>query len=75
MDGEREANRRRRLVFIVSGLTDMVIGVAIVMVGLGLLPVDLDGFGLPSWMVLLVGAILAFAGAAVTFYNFSRLDE
>ena len=63
------------LVFIVSGLVDMIIGTAIALAALGLFGLDVTTFGLPVWLVLTVGALLAFAGAAVAFYNFSRLGE
>lgn len=53
----------------------MLIGLALVLAGLGFLSAGPIDFGLPDWLALVVGAVLAFAGATVVFYNFSRLDE
>jgi hypothetical protein len=68
-------NRNKRFVFILSGATDALIGAVILLIGFGLLPVDLADYSLPSWLVVLVGAFMFIMGAWVAAYNYSRLDE
>jgi len=75
MQEDPQVRRRRRLALIIGGTMDMLMGAATVLLGLGLLPLSPSDFGLPDWLVLLFGAVLAFAGVAVLFYNLSRLDE
>jgi hypothetical protein len=75
MDEGPEIRRRRRLALIAGGSMDMLIGGAIALAALGWLPVHPSDFGLPDWLVLLIGAVLAFGGVAVVFYNLSRLNE
>ncbi len=65
----------RRLIYILSGATDALIGAAILIVGFGFLPVDIATPGVPSWLIVLIGAIMFVAGVWVAVYNFSRLEE
>jgi hypothetical protein len=68
-------NRNKRIVFMLSGATDALIGAVILLIGFGLLPVDIADYGLPAWLVILVGAIMFIIGAWMAAYNYSRLDE
>ena len=68
-------NRNKRIVFILSGATDALIGAVILLIGFGLLPVAIADYGLPSWLVILVGAFIFIIGAWMAAYNYSRLDE
>jgi hypothetical protein len=65
----------RRLIFIISGATDALIGAAILLVGLGWVPIDFGAGGPPTWALMLIGAVMFIAGIWVAVYNFSRLDE
>jgi hypothetical protein len=60
---------------MLSGATDALIGAVILLIGFGLLPVDIADYGLPAWLVILVGAIMFIIGAWMAAYNYSRLDE
>jgi hypothetical protein len=73
--GDDPSKKTRRLALILSGLVDVLIGAAILLVGLGILPLDITSLGLPNWLVILIGAVMAVAGASMSIYNFSRLEE
>ena len=60
---------------MLSGATDALIGAVILLIGFGLLPVDIADYGLPAWLVILVGAVMFIIGAWMAAYNYSRLDE
>jgi hypothetical protein len=75
MDGNQNPERTRRLIFVISGVTDTIIGVVILMMGLGLLPVDVGEYGLPSWALLAIGGIMLVSGMAIAIYHFTRLGE
>ena len=68
-------HRTKRIAFILSGATDAVIGAVILLIGFGLLPIDIADYGLPRWLVILVGASMFIMGASMAAYNYSRLDE
>jgi branched-subunit amino acid ABC-type transport system permease component len=68
-------NRTRRIAFIISGATDALIGAVILLVGFGLLPVDLADYGIPPWLAIVVGGFMFLMGAWMVAYNLSRLEE
>ena len=75
MDEDQNSQRARRMAFVISGVTDTIIGAVIVLIGLGLLPVDAGEYGLPTGLVIAVGGIMLVSGMAIAIYNFSRLGE
>ena len=75
MNNERLPSRTRRLALIMSGLFDALIGAAILLIGFGILPVNIADLGLANWLVILIGAVMAIAGTTMAIYNFSRLEE
>lgn len=75
MDHNGTSRRNRRLILAFSGAIDVVIGAALLLSGLGVLPVRASDWGLPSGVALVVGAVVFVGGAVVAVYNYSRLDE
>jgi len=75
MNGSPNTKRTRRYVLIISGATDALLGAAISLAGLGFFPIDIPGFGLPSWVIMLVGGLIFASGIWMVAYNYSRLDE
>jgi hypothetical protein len=75
MAKNQNPERTRRLVFVISGVTDTVIGAVIVMMALGLLPVDVGEYGLPTWAPLAIGGIMLVSGMAIAIYHLTRLGE
>ncbi|MGZ9226815.1 MAG: hypothetical protein ACXW4M_14790 [Anaerolineales bacterium] len=69
------SQRNKRLVFMISGITDILIGAVILLIGFGLLPIDITDYGIPRWPVVLVGALMFIMGAWMAAYHYSRLDE
>ncbi|HET9591120.1 MAG TPA: hypothetical protein VFO91_20205 [Anaerolineales bacterium] len=67
--------RTKRYALILSGAIDAVIGAVILLIGFGLLPIDVADYGIPAWLAILVGAFMFIMGAWVAAYNYSRLDE
>jgi len=58
-------NARKRIAFLVMGVTDMLLGSVTLLAYFRLLPFDLDGLGIPSWVLGVVGAVLFLMGFAV----------
>ena len=75
MNRDQSPAKARRLVFMLSGAIDALIGAGVLLLGFGFLPVEIALDSLPSWLLILIGAIMFVAGVWVAVYNFSRLEE
>ena len=72
---EQPPNRTRRIAFMISGAIDALIGAVLLLIGFGLLPIDVTNYGFASWHVNLLGAVMFILGAGTFAYNLSRLEE
>ena len=72
---DNPSNRNKRLAFMISGITDALIGGLLLLIGFGLLPVDVTNYGLQNWHMILLGAVIFILGVGIFAYNFSRLEE
>lgn len=68
-------NRTKRIAFMLSGGIDALIGGFLLLIGFGLLPIDVAQYGVQNWHVNLLGAVMFIAGVATFAYNLSRLEE
>jgi ABC-type branched-subunit amino acid transport system permease subunit len=68
-------NKTRRLVFMISGATDALIGAILLLMGFGLLPLEVTDYGFENWHAMLLGGALFIIGIWVVAYNLSRLEE
>lgn len=69
------SNRNKRLAFMISGITDAVIGGVLLLIGFGLLPIEVTKYGFQNWHANLLGAVIFILGTGTFAYNFSRLEE
>ncbi|HSL47242.1 MAG TPA: hypothetical protein VK897_27630 [Anaerolineales bacterium] len=67
--------RARRIAFIISGAMDALIGAILLLLGFGMLPVDVTEYGFQNWHAILLGGILFITGAWFVIYNLSRWEE
>ena len=67
--------RTRDLAFLVSGLTDLFLGVLLLLVWFDLLPFDLVALGIPRWLVGLIGAGLSVSGVVLVVYMLTKIRE
>ena len=68
-------NRARRIVYMLSGAVDALIGGILLLIGFGFWPLDVTQYGVENWHVNLLGGVMFLLGAGTFAYNFSRLDE
>jgi len=68
-------NRSKRIVFMISGAIDAIIGGILLLIGFGFWPVDIAQYGVENWHVNLLGGVMFLLGAGTFAYNLSRLDE
>jgi hypothetical protein len=69
------SNRNKRLVFMISGITDALIGAFLLLIGFGSLPIDVTKYGFENWHATLLGAVLFILGVGTFAYQLSRLEE
>lgn len=68
-------NKVRRLAFLLSGAIDALIGAVLLLIGFGILPVDLARYGLAPIHVNVIGGVMFLLGAFTLAYNLSRYEE
>jgi membrane-bound ClpP family serine protease len=69
------SNRNKRLAFMISGITDALIGVVLLLIGFGFLPIEVTKYGFENWHVNLLGIVMFILGVGTFAYNLSRLQE
>ena len=68
-----EPGNKRKILLIVSAI-DMVLSGLVLSIYFGMLPIDVSGWGIPRWVLGLVGGVW-FAGAlAVFMYQLTKTD-
>jgi hypothetical protein len=72
---EQPPNRTKRTAFMISGLIDALIGAVLLLIGFGLVPIDVTNYGFANWHVNLLGAVMFILGAGTFAYNLSRFEE
>lgn len=66
----------KRIVFMISGAIDSILGGIALMVYFGWLPVDISSWDMPRWIIGLIGGILFFTGLGMfTFFLFKTDSE
>ena len=68
-------NKARRIVFMLSGGIDALIGGILLLIGFGVLPLDVSRYGVQIWHVSLLGGAMFIVGAVTFAYNLSRWEE
>ncbi len=68
-------NKTKRMALMLSGGMDALLGAFFLLVGFGLLPLDVTQYGFENWHALLLGGVFFVMGIGVLAYNLSRLEE
>lgn len=58
-----------------SGIMDAMIGGVLLLIGFGLLPVDVTQYGIANWIVNVLGGGMFLFGMGTFAYNLSRMNE
>ena len=62
----------KRIVFMISGAIDALLGGVALLIYFGVISVDLD---IPNILIGIIGGILFFSGVAMFTYFFTRTDS
>jgi len=72
MNNSQIPRQTRHKALLLAGLMDMALGAALLLVWIGILPVDLSTCGIPHWVAGAVGASLFFPGIVLVTYQVTR---
>ena len=64
----------RRKVLVLASAVDLVLSGIVVLIYFGLFPVDISGWGIPRWVIGLVGGIWFSSALAVLVYQLTKTD-
>jgi hypothetical protein len=68
-------NQQSRLVFMLSGAFDSLLGAVALLIYFNILPIDISGWNTPRWVIGLIGGILFFSGIAIFTYFSTKTDS
>jgi len=64
----------KRKVFILASSIDSLLSGIVLLIYFGLLPVDISGWGIPRWVIGLIGGIWFASAIAVLAYQLIKTD-
>ena len=62
------------MLLIIVGLVDMVLSGAILLIYFGVLPIDISEWGIPRWVIGLIGGIWFLSALGLVAYQLTRTD-
>lgn len=68
-----DVQTRRKIMILVSAF-DLVISGIVLLIYFGLLPIDISAWGIPRWVVGLVGGIWFLSALGILTYQLTRTD-
>ena len=68
------SQQNKRMLLIIVGLVDAVISGAILLIYFGLLPIDISEWGIPRWVLGLVGGVWFLGAIGLVFYQLTRAN-
>ena len=66
--------QNRRMIFIIVGLVDAILSGAILLLYFGLLPIDISEWGIPRWVIGVIGGVWFLAAIGLVAYQLTRTD-
>ena len=64
----------KRMLLIIVGLVDAVISGAILLIYFGLLPIDISEWGIPRWVIGVIGGVWFLGALGFVAYQLTRTD-
>ena len=65
----------KRIALIIAGIADAIIGGTIVLIYFGVLPVNISGWGIPRWIIGLIGGVWFLGAVGFLAYQLTRTDS
>jgi len=64
----------KRKVFILASTVDLVLSGIVLLIYFGLLPIDISSWGIPRWVIGLVGGVWFAISAAILAYQLTKTE-
>lgn len=64
----------KRTILIIVSATDAVLSGLVLLIYFGFLPIDISGWGIPRWVIGVVGGIWFLAAIGLLVYQLTRTD-
>lgn len=64
----------KRMILILVSITDVILSGLVLLIYFGFLPVDISSWGIPRWVVGLVGGIWFLSALGVLVYQLTKTD-
>jgi hypothetical protein len=64
----------KRTILIVVNAVDAVLGGVVLLIYFGFFPVDISGWGIPRWVVGIVGGVWFLSAIGVLAYQLTKTD-
>ncbi len=65
----------KRTLLIIASAVDMILSAIVLLIYFGLFPVDISGWGIPRWVIGLVGGVWFAGSLAVLVYQLTKTTE
>ena len=66
--------QNKRMIFIIVGLVDAVLSGAILLIYFGLLPIDISEWGIPRWVIGVIGGVWFLSAIGLLAYQLTMPD-
>jgi hypothetical protein len=64
----------KRTILIIVSATDAVLSGLVLLIYFGFLPIDISGWGIPRWVIGVVGGIWFLSAIGLLVYQLTRTD-
>ena len=62
------------MILIIVGIVDAIISGAILLIYFGFLPIDISEWGIPRWVIGLIGGVWFLSAIGLVAYQLTRTD-
>ena len=69
---EQSSQNKKRLILLLVGLIDSLLGGAVLLLYFEILPFDLSSLGIPRWVVGLIGGLWFLTGFVVLLFQLTK---
>ena len=66
--------QNKRMIFIIVGIVDAILSGVVLLLYFGLLPIDISEWGVPRWVIGVIGAVWFLAAIGFLAYQLTRTN-
>jgi hypothetical protein len=66
--------QNKRMILIIVGLVDAILSGVILLIYFGLLPIDISEWGIPCWVIGIIGGVWFLSAIGLVAYQLTRTD-